>query len=87
MRDIRDARMPCEHGKYEPHMVFWEADPGVPWSDPVSCRGGRPVTVDDLDVREAAYAVATLEAPGMEDFATQHARGILAAALKEEGGR
>ena len=86
MSDIRDARMPCEHGKYEPHVyTTWD---GLGYFDATdattrSCEGGRPVTVDDFNVREAAFATG-LWAPSMEDFATDHARIILAAALQVE---
>ena len=85
MGDIRDARVPCEHGRFEPHdYKIWD---GLGRFDPNdlirSCEGGRPVTVDDFNVREAAFATG-LWAPSMEDFATDHARIILAAALQVE---
>ena len=57
MGDIRDARVPCVHGRFEPHdYKIWD---GLGRFDPNdlirSCEGGRPITVDDLDVLRAAY--------------------------------
>ena len=51
MGDIRDARIPCKHGNYR--SCGYSVDPDV--KKYLQCPGGRPVTVNDLDVLRAAY--------------------------------
>ena len=53
MSDIGDARMPCEHGEFNKHNYTTHYGGGVTTGG--FCDGGRPLTVDDLDVLRAAY--------------------------------